>query len=86
VHPFWSSHEEKRPWLELSMGGGHGRTSSSMTDHGGAHRRGKRGGRGGVEGARLGRGGAPWRGATRSRGLDPWLLGSALLLLCLLCA
>jgi hypothetical protein len=21
VHPFWLSHEEKRPWLELSMEG-----------------------------------------------------------------
>jgi hypothetical protein len=24
VNPFWLSHEEKQPWLELSMGGGHG--------------------------------------------------------------
>jgi hypothetical protein len=30
VHPFWLSHEEIRPWLELSMGGGHGRSWSSM--------------------------------------------------------
>jgi hypothetical protein len=27
AHPFWSSHEEKQPWLELSMGGGHGGSS-----------------------------------------------------------
>jgi hypothetical protein len=26
VHPFWLSHEEKRPWLELSMGGSYGRS------------------------------------------------------------
>jgi hypothetical protein len=56
VHPFWSSYDEKRPWLELSMGGSHGRTSSSMTDHGVAHRRGKRRGRGGGEGGTMGRG------------------------------
>jgi hypothetical protein len=30
VHPFSLSHEEKWPWLELSMGGGHGRSWSSM--------------------------------------------------------
>jgi flavin-dependent dehydrogenase len=28
VHPFWSSYEEKQPWLELSVGGGHGRSWS----------------------------------------------------------
>jgi hypothetical protein len=28
VSPFWLSHEEKQPWLELSMGGGHGRSWS----------------------------------------------------------
>jgi hypothetical protein len=46
VHPFWLSHEEKRAWLRLSMGGQpwpelelHGRPS-------GVRRRGKRGGRG----------------------------------------
>jgi hypothetical protein len=44
---FWSSHEEKRALLELSIRGGHGRISSSMVGHGGARRRGKRGGRGG---------------------------------------
>jgi hypothetical protein len=55
VHLFWSSHEEKYPWLELSMEGGHRWTSSSMADHGGARRRGKRGERGGGErGAAIG--------------------------------
>jgi hypothetical protein len=28
VHAFWLSHEEKQPWLELSMGGGHGQSWS----------------------------------------------------------
>jgi hypothetical protein len=28
VHPFWSSHEEKRACVRLSMGGGHGRSWS----------------------------------------------------------
>jgi hypothetical protein len=50
AHPFWSSHEEKQSWFELSMGGGHGRTSSSMVGDRGAHRRGKIGGRGGERG------------------------------------
>jgi hypothetical protein len=26
MHPFWSSHEEKRVCVGLSMGGGHGRS------------------------------------------------------------
>jgi hypothetical protein len=30
VHLFWLSHVEKRPWLELSMGGGPDRSWSSM--------------------------------------------------------
>jgi hypothetical protein len=51
-----------------------------MTDHGGARRRGKRGGRGGE------RVGVPWGGAARTGGFGPWLLGSVLLLLCVLCA
>jgi hypothetical protein len=46
VHPFLLSHEEKWPCLDLSMKGGHGQTSSSMGNHGGAHRRGRGGGRG----------------------------------------
>jgi hypothetical protein len=28
VHPFWSSHEEKRACVRLSMGGGHGQSWS----------------------------------------------------------
>jgi hypothetical protein len=36
MHPFWLSHEEKRPWLELSTRGSHGQTSSSMASHGGS--------------------------------------------------
>jgi hypothetical protein len=54
VNPFWSSHEEKRHWLEYSMGG-----------HGVAHRRGERGGRRGGEGVQLGgaMGGRTARGA-----------------------
>jgi hypothetical protein len=30
MHPFWSSHEEKRVCVRLSMGGGHGRSWSFM--------------------------------------------------------
>jgi hypothetical protein len=30
AHLFWPTHEEKQHWLEVSMGGSHGRTSSSM--------------------------------------------------------
>jgi hypothetical protein len=50
VHPFLLSHEEKRPWLGLSVGGIRGRGWSSMASHGGAHQRGERGGTGGEEG------------------------------------
>jgi hypothetical protein len=35
------------------------------------------------EGERVG---VPWGGAARSGGFGPWLLGSVLLLLCMLCA
>jgi hypothetical protein len=52
VHPFLSSHEEKWPWLELSMGGGHDRSWSSMGAHGELAGEGKEGGRGEGEGAR----------------------------------
>jgi hypothetical protein len=45
------------------MGGGHGRSWSSMADHAVAHRRGERGGRGGGE--RGAAGGAAW-------GVAPW--------------
>jgi hypothetical protein len=41
---------EKQPWIELSIGRSHDRTSSSMSGHGGARRRGKRGGRVGERG------------------------------------
>jgi hypothetical protein len=34
MHPFWSSHEEKRDCVRLSMGGGHGQSWSSMGAHG----------------------------------------------------
>jgi hypothetical protein len=54
VHLFWLSHEGKRPWLELSLEDGHGWTLSSMAGHGGAHRRGERGGRGEGEGVAVG--------------------------------
>jgi hypothetical protein len=33
VHPFWSSHEEKRACVRLSMGGGHGRSWSFHGSH-----------------------------------------------------
>jgi hypothetical protein len=61
VHLFWSSHEEERPWLELSMGGGHGRTSSSMTDNGELAGEGRNGEGDRERGAQLG-GGAMGRG------------------------
>jgi hypothetical protein len=69
VHPFLLSHEEKWPCLDLSMKGGHGQTSSSMGNHGGAHRRGRGGGRGGGEGGavRLGRGGGGGPGCSLVR-------------------
>jgi hypothetical protein len=35
MHLFWSSHEEKQPWLELSMGGGHGGSSERKGGRGG---------------------------------------------------
>jgi hypothetical protein len=41
---------EKQPWIELSIGRSHDQTSSSMSGHGGARRRGKRGGRVGERG------------------------------------
>jgi hypothetical protein len=33
MYPFWSSHKEKRDCVRLSMGGGHGRSWSSMGAH-----------------------------------------------------
>jgi hypothetical protein len=76
AHPFWSSHKEKRPWLELFMGGGHGRTLSSMTGHRGALGRGKRGG-----GEGRGAGGAiagRWKGGRGDTGRGCMEQGSAL--------
>jgi hypothetical protein len=51
VHRFWLSHKDKHPWLEVSIGGVHGWSWSSMAGHGGARRRGEIGGREGVGGA-----------------------------------
>jgi hypothetical protein len=44
VHPFWLSHEEKRPWLELSM---EGQPWPVMGELAGEGREGKWRGRGG---------------------------------------
>jgi hypothetical protein len=49
VHPFWSSHEEKWPWLELYVEGSHGRPR-------GARRRGREEGKRGGGGRGLGGG------------------------------
>jgi hypothetical protein len=53
MHPFWLSHKEKRPWVELSMGG---QPWPELELHGrpwGARRRGERGGRRRGEKSRL---------------------------------
>jgi hypothetical protein len=56
MHPFWSSHKEKRTCVKLSMGGGHGRSWSSMGRLWGARRRGEgKGERGEERGRGLGR-------------------------------
>jgi hypothetical protein len=58
VHLFWLSHEEKQPWLELSMGGVHGQSWRSM---GSSPERKGMGERGRSWGARAwGGGGAPY--------------------------
>jgi hypothetical protein len=54
VHPFWSSHEGKRAWLDLSMTG---QPWPELELHGwpwGAHRRGRGGQRGRVRGGTAG--------------------------------
>jgi hypothetical protein len=67
VHPFWSSHKEKRACVRFSMGGGHGKTCSWKAAMGNSPDRGKRGkeeGRGGgfgaARGAMEGLLGVPW--------------------------
>jgi hypothetical protein len=56
MHPFWSSHEEKRVYVRLFMGGGYGRTLAPWVLMG-ARRRGEGEGEGGWEA-----GGVAWRG------------------------
>jgi hypothetical protein len=46
VHPFWLSHVEKHPCLELNMGGQPWPDLSSWKAAMGAHGRGREGGRG----------------------------------------
>jgi hypothetical protein len=70
VHPFLLSHEEKRHWLELSMGGGYGWSWSfnggAMGELTGEGREGEGVGQGGMatRGAR-GEGGLLWRSSER---------------------
>jgi hypothetical protein len=64
VHPLWSSHEEKRPCLELPWEGSHGRSWSSMASHG--ELAGEEGEGDGGEGAQLGAPWGAWGGAARS--------------------
>jgi hypothetical protein len=48
VHPFWSSHEEKRACVRLSMGGGYDRSWTFHGSHGelvGERKEGEGGGR-----------------------------------------
>jgi hypothetical protein len=72
MHPFWLSHEEKRDCVRLSVGGGRGRSWSSMAGHGELAGEGKEGEEGGGVGGRywegsLGRG----RVAGGAPGLQP---------------
>jgi hypothetical protein len=73
MHPFWSSHEEKRDCVRLSMGGGHGRSWSSINDSMASSReRRKRGKEERGRGRTLGR---PW-GWLLGGGGGPWALGT----------
>jgi hypothetical protein len=80
VHLFWSSHEEKRTWLSLSMGSGHGQTGAPWEAAMGACRRGRERGGEGERGARLGVGGT--MGGGLSKGARPCQLLAATWLLC----
>jgi hypothetical protein len=73
VHPSWLSHKEKRPWLEISMGGQpwpelelHGQLWECSLERG---ERGKESGRGG-EGAAGGARGAVGGGAAMEGSSD----------------
>jgi hypothetical protein len=63
MHPFWSSHKEKRVCVSLSMGGGHGRSWSSL---GGSH--GEFVGEGKEREGKEEEGGAAWGWHGRGRG------------------
>jgi hypothetical protein len=72
MHPFWTSLKKKRPWMEISMEGGHSQTLSSMGRPWGARQRGKRDGEGEKEQGRArltveDKEGVPW-GSCMERG------------------